>query len=192
MNQKRYGLLAVLLVVVLGAAAYGYRALTENQAAEEVLPDAPVMQETAPEDSSLAPDFNVQDREGNPVSLADLRGKPVIVNFWATWCGPCRMELPEFDKAYAAYGDQVSFMMVNLTDGVEETVDGVSAFVEENGYDFPVYFDTEGSSYEPYGLNAIPVTVAIGADGTLLWQQVGALDGETLEQVISLMLEKEE
>ncbi|MBP3544577.1 MAG: TlpA family protein disulfide reductase, partial [Lachnospiraceae bacterium] len=80
-----------------------------------------VEEETTEPEKVPAPDFTVIDAEGNEVKLSDMRGKPVVVNFWASWCGPCKMEMPEFEEVYKELGDEVHFMMVNLTDGWQET-----------------------------------------------------------------------
>ena len=77
---------------------------------------------TAEPELTLAPDFTVYDLEGNEVHLTDFFGKPIIVNFWASWCGPCKMEMPDFDVAYNTYKDDIVFLMVNMTDGSRETV----------------------------------------------------------------------
>ena len=119
-------------------------------------PDTTEPQETESQEASTMIDFKVYDREGNPVSLSDMAGKPVVVNFWATWCGPCKSELPAFEKAYKTYGDKVEFMMVNLTDGQRETVPKVNEFISENEYTFPVYYDTKYSASAAYGISSIP------------------------------------
>ena len=95
------------------------------------------------DDSGLpsAADFRMVDREGNTVRLSDFFGKPILMNFWATWCPPCQSELPYFNEAYAQYGDQIQFMMVDLADGVSETQEGCISFAEEKGYHFPLFFD---------------------------------------------------
>ena len=67
----------------------------------------------------------------------------MILNFWASWCGPCRSEMPEFEQAYAQYGEDIQFVMVNSTDGYQETVDSASEFLAENGYNFPAWYDTD-------------------------------------------------
>ncbi len=126
-----------------------------------------------------AVDFTVQDWEGNQVSLSDYYGKPIVVNFWATWCGPCKSELPAFDNAYAEYQDEITFLMVNMTDGYSETVAGTKQFIEENGYSFPVYFDTSYEAYQAYGVTAIPMTLFIDADGKLITSQLGAMSEST-------------
>ena len=83
------------------------------------------------EKGSEAPDFTVYDLEGNAYKLSDFRGKPVLLNFWASWCGPCQMEMPDFQKFYETHGDKVNFVIVNLTDGQQETVESASAFIAE-------------------------------------------------------------
>ena len=105
----------------------------ETAAAEETAVPGETTSETQ-EASNLAPDFTVYDLEGNAHKLSDFRGKPVLLNFWASWCGPCQMEMPDFQKYYESHGDKVNFVIVNLTDGQQETVESASAFIAEKGY----------------------------------------------------------
>ena len=142
------------------------------------------------ENSSMAaPDFTVFDREGNAHKLSDFRGKPVILNFWASWCGPCQMEMPDFEETYRQYGDRIQFVMVNLTDGSQETVETASAFIENAGYSFPVYYDTAMEAAAAYGVNAVPVTYLIDAEGTLLAWGQGALSAEALQTAVNMLLD---
>lgn len=129
--------------------------------------------------TALAADFTVQDWEGGQVSLSDYYGKPIVVNFWATWCGPCKSELPAFDNAFAEYQDEITFLMVNMTDGYSETVAGTKQFIGENGYSFPVCFDTSYEAYQAYGVTAIPMTLFIDANGNLITSQLGAMSEST-------------
>ncbi len=128
----------------------------------------------------MAPDFSMTDENGEKVSLSDYFGKPVMLNFWATWCGPCKMEMPHFDKAYQEYQDRMNFLIVDLTDGSRDTVESASAFVEEEGYSFPIFFDTESEGAYTYGIDSIPTTFFINSDGTLEAYQIGALTEELL------------
>lgn len=136
------------------------------------------------EEQTAAPDFTVIDMEGNEVSLSDFKGKPVVINFWATWCKPCTSELAAFNTLYGEYKDNVSFLMVNLTDGVSETVDGVKAFVLENGYSFPVFFDTEQNAAYAYSIYSIPRTVFVDAQGNIKNAYMGAMSEELIEKYI--------
>lgn len=139
-----------------------------------------------------APDFTVQDGEENPVKLSDMVGKPVVLNFWASWCPPCKMEMPDFQEAFTEYGDSVHFMMVNLTDGGRETVDTAKKYVEDQGYTFPVYFDTGSEAAIVYGIMAVPATFFIDAEGKPVARASGAIDRETLEKGIEMVLPGDE
>lgn len=134
------------------------------------------------------PDFTVLDRDGNPVKLSDLRGKPVILNFWASWCGPCQSEMPDFQKAYETYGDDVHFMIVNVTDGSRETVETARAYVDGQGYTFPIYFDTTLEAAILYGASAIPLSVFMDAEGRYVAHASGALSAATLQKGIGMIL----
>lgn len=139
-------------------------------------------------DSIPAMDFTVYTEDGTAVKLSDFYGKPIVVNFWATWCGPCKSELPAFDALYNEYNDEISFMMVNLTDGAQETVSGVSDFINKNNYTFPVYFDTEMDAAITYGVYSIPATLFIDADGNIVASQLGAMSEDTLRNYIKTIL----
>ncbi len=141
---------------------------------------------------AAAPDFTVQDGEDNPVKLSDMVGKPVVLNFWASWCPPCKMEMPDFQEAFTEYGDSVHFMMVNLTDGARETVDTAKKYVEDQGYTFPVYFDTGSEAAIVYGIMAVPATFFIDAEGKPVARASGAIDRETLEKGIEMVLPGDE
>ncbi len=173
MKAKKLILLSILFVVLLLFAIVAYRLLSQHY--------APAADSPSTSDSRLlAPDFTVQDASGQEVRLSDYAGTPVVINFWATWCGPCKSELPAFDAAYREYGDEVQFMMINLTDGQRETVDVVQAFLEEGGYSFPVCYDTTQQAAGTYGVYSIPLTLFIDREGQLAQYQVGAMSKEML------------
>ena len=137
---------------------------------------------------NTAPDFTVLDKDGNTVRLSEKFGKPIVINFWATWCPPCKQELPDFDKLCKEYGDRVVFMMVNLTDGYRDTVDGTKRFVSGKGYTFPVYFDTKDNAASAYNVSSIPQTTFIDANGNVYKTRIGAMSEATLRSYLNSLL----
>lgn len=138
--------------------------------------------------SLSVPDFTVYDPEGKTVKLSDFAGKPIVLNFWATWCYYCVAEMPEFEKMYDKYGDDVVFLMVNATDNVEETVESATDFYNERGYSFPIYFDKSNDACLAYNVSSLPMTVFITRDGEISYKQTGMISGEALEMRIENIL----
>ena len=136
-----------------------------------------------------APDFTVYDAEGNEVHLSDYFGKPIVLNFWASWCGPCQMEMPDFQEKYLELGEEVAFLMINMTDGGRETVQTASEFIASKGYTFPVFYDTMGMAAGVYGAYSLPTSYFINAQGHIVARAVGALDRATLEKAIAMITE---
>lgn len=183
--MKKNAVLILLVLVLIGliaAAALLYGKLSESYVPNDILPPMtagdPVSEPVAPED--LAADFTFTDGDGNTHTLSAFFGKPTVINFWATWCPPCKAELPAFDDAYAVYGDKVNFIMLNLTDGVRETVENTKKFVADGGYAFPVYYDTALDGATTYAAYSIPMTVFIDADGRITATKVGMLSETAL------------
>ncbi len=217
MNKK--ALLTVIslaaLVAVIGTAALLYNYLSQNADLDELYvaspdninptqqgsddtnkpssqPDSSKNDEAAADDAEkiqTAPDFVVYDKDGNEVSLNSMLGKPVVMNFWATWCGPCKSELPAFEEMYAKYKNDVNFMMINVTDGESQTREIVDKFVDDYGYSFPVYYDETIQASYIYGASSIPLTVFVYPDGTLYGGRVGAMQKTELEYYIKDILE---
>lgn len=147
-------------------------------------------EETDGEQESVptAPDFTVYDAEGNAVNLSDFAGKPIVVNFWASWCGPCKSEMDDFEQAYQELGEDVQFLMVNMTDGSRETLDTAAGFVAEQGHTFPVYYDTKSDAALTYSVYSLPSTYFIDAEGGAVARAVGAIDRDTLQTGIDMIL----
>ena len=163
------------------------QAVIEEEVSEETSAENANSEETESQELVMAPDFTVYDADGNEVSLSDFIGKPTVVNFWASWCGPCQMEMPDFDEMYQELGDEVNFFMVNMTDGSRETVEAAKKFIEDSGYSFPIYFDTDLDAAMTYGVNSLPSTYFIDAEGHAIARGQGAIDAETLKYGIDMI-----
>lgn len=129
-------------------------------------------------EGDAAPDFTTALADGSTFTLSEHQGKVVLLNFWATWCGPCVREMPAFEKLHTEYGEDAVILAVNCL----EDTGTVDAFIEENGYTFPIAYDTEGSVSMRYPTQGIPYTLVIDGEGIIQKIYVGAADAETQYQ----------
>lgn len=131
-----------------------------------------------------APDFTVPLLTGGELRLADLRGKPVLLNFWASWCVPCAQEMPALEQAYRAYGDRVAFLGVS----VQDTEPDALAFLRRTGVTYPNGRDLDGSVSIEYGMTGVPETFFITQDGRIHRKWVGPLDPAKLRELLDDLL----
>lgn len=178
MKNRSLIIIGVALIIILTAAVMIYPSLADK-ANGELTTASP-----SGEDTLQYPrytDITVFDKDGKPVKLSDYEGKPVILNFWATWCGYCIQEMPDFQKAYEQYGDEVQFLIVNTDDGITKG----ESFIADNGYTFPTCYDLEYSAAITYGITGIPRTIAIDKNGFVRYNRSGMIDAAMLETIIS-------
>ncbi len=162
-------------------------AVTDQPEAEmSDLPQQSAAAATSEPERVKAPDFTVQDMDGKEVKLSDFIGRPVVINFWASWCPPCKVEMPEFEQVYQELGGEVAFLMIDLVDGQRETKEKGAEYVQGQGFTFPVYFDF-GEAATAYGVRSIPTTYFIDARGYLIAGAQTAIDAETLHKGIALI-----
>ena len=147
-----------------------------------------INQKVTPQDFSLPQaSLNVPESLARPTSLSGLKGKVVFLNFWATWCGPCRIEMPSMEALYAKYRDRgLEILAVNSG----ERASDVLAFLAENRFTFPVVMDTDGKVSRTYGIQAIPTSYLIGRDGQIISRMTGSIDWNTpqIYAVLELLL----
>ena len=205
--EKTYRVLKlIILVLFLAAVLLGarllYQSLQDKVQLVGLVPQSTVEPAQSPDSGAVppeetqpetqprkqVPDFTVYDLDGNAYRLSDFRGKPVILNFWASWCGPCKSEMPDFDEKYGEYGDQIHFLMVNLTDGMQETQEKGSGYVQEQGFAFPVYYDLDISAAMAYSVTSVPVTYFVDSEGYLEAWYPGAMPADILQQGIDILL----
>jgi len=131
-------------------------------------------------DSILARDFSLESLEGVRTKLSDLRGKVVFLNFWATWCGPCRAEVRDIDSLYSALKDE-SFTVLAVD--IREDRDKVRSFMEKYQVDFPVYIDTTGEVAMQYGVSGIPTTFIVDPQGKIVGRALGPREWDSQESI---------
>lgn len=140
--------------------------------------------EVGTEIGNIAPDFEIQTLDGETVKLKDLRGQRVMLNFWATWCPPCRVEMPDMQKLHE--NEDIIVLAVNLTDS-EMSQKDIMTFVNEFGLAFPIGLDKSGEISKLYKINPIPTTFMIDTDGTIRFKLFGAMSYKMMTEELEKM-----
>lgn len=193
-------LLALAVVLVLGFAGYallGAQHENRSQDSEQLEQSgqsgrASDSGQSPDESTTLLADYDarVYTGQGDPATLSEIAdGKPLVINFWATWCPYCVQELPDFQEIYRAYGDRVSFAFVDVADGTRETAEGAAAWLADNGFDdLPVYYDNDLEAATMYGARSLPTTVLVSADGEILAVSAGMIDPVLLRDALDSLV----
>jgi cytochrome c biogenesis protein CcmG, thiol:disulfide interchange protein DsbE len=135
-------------------------------------------------EGDLAPAFTAETLSGETLALAELRGKPVVVNFWASWCGPCADEAPLFERAYEEYGDRIAFVGVDIKDARSDA----EAFLARYHLDYPHVRDEDLAIYDAYGLTGQPETFFLDEKGLIVKHIPGPVDEELLFRLLDSLV----
>jgi peroxiredoxin len=169
-------------IFLLGAGLIPLLADAQQRALESSTPIYPPVTRNDP-----APQLRLTDLQGKPVSIEDYRGQVVLVNNWATWCPPCKTEMPELQAYHTAHAEE-GFAVVAIESG--EPADQVGTFVRELGLTFPVWLDPQGSALEAFQNFDLPSSYAIDREGMIRYSWTGAINQATLEEYVTPLLEE--
>lgn len=185
---KLGGVLLIVMGVLTITGAAG--SLSAGLAAQE-----PAASQEEERPSVPAPDFTLTDQFGESHTLSDYQGKIVFLNFWATWCSPCKSEMPDIQALYEAHGgnaeDLVVLGVAQPGVGREGSSEDIADFLAEGGYTYPVVMDEDGSVFAQYGIRAFPTTFMISSDGTVYGYVEGAISAEIMEDIVRQPVEAE-
>lgn len=182
MNKKQLGTL-ILILAAAGLWVIFTPKLFKHADSQDI---------SAPHEGFDAPGFELSSMSGEVVALEDFKGHPVVLNLWASWCPPCRMEMPAMEKIYQAYQSQgVEFIAVNMT--YQDDLNDAKSFVEENDLTFNILLDEKGDVANLYQMQGLPTTYFINSSGEIHKVVIGGpIPEEVFEKEILAMLEEEE
>ncbi len=166
--KRALGIVVILVLTIL--------AVYQNNQTKTGSPDQ------MPKVGFNAPHFSLLSMDRQAFEVKGQRDKPVILNFWASWCGPCRQEAPALKAIYEKYQDRLDFYAINLTS--DDDLESAKAFVNEFNLPFPVLLDETGSVSKQYQVSSIPTTYFIDANGVIRHKIIGAADRGSFEQVV--------
>lgn len=151
----------------------------KNEASQEVSGQV----EEGIQNGDLAPDFSLETLAGEKVNLSDYRGKVIFLNFWATWCPPCKAEMPHMQSFYDEYSDQAEILAVNITS--DDSVGAVEKFRKQYNITFPILLDVEGEQSEKFATITIPTTYLIDENGIIKQRLVGPMSEDSMKELVS-------
>jgi cytochrome c biogenesis protein CcmG, thiol:disulfide interchange protein DsbE len=178
LTQQSYTRLLYGFLLLLGLGWIWLSAIPANAVTNGKIP--------APQTGFLAPDFTAKTFGGNTIQLADLRGKVVLINFWASWCPPCRAEMPAIEHVFQNYKNQ-RFMVMAINSTIQDTVANAHAFAIDGKLSFPIFLDESGEIIRLYHIQSLPTSFFIGPDGIIREIVMG---GPMSEALLSTRIEQ--
>ena len=170
-NIFLYWVIFSILILLLGLFWIWYSKVPPTSSSENLI--------SAPQKGFLAPDFSLSDMDGQTITLSELKGKPIMINFWASWCTPCRAEMPAIESVYKNYRDEDLIILgINTTN--QDNINDATAFADKMGVTFPILFDLDGSVGILYQVRALPSTFFIDKQGVIVDVIVGGPMSEAL------------
>lgn len=178
MKPNQHWTITATLILLIGAGWIWISAVPNGLTTQGAIP--------VPRQGFQAPDFGLANSQGEIVRLSELRGQPVIVNLWASWCTPCKAEMPAIQSVYEQYADQ-GLVILGVNASNQDNLQSAAQFVEDNGLTFPILWDTEGVVSRQYQLSALPTTFFIDGNGTI--QEV-VIGGPMAEALLAIRVEQ--
>lgn len=194
-----------IIMIIMGAVMFSGKFNTSQSATQNTSYNESVSsednksrnEESSEDELNPAPDFILYDQYGEKHRLSDYKGKVVFMNFWATWCSPCKYELPDIQKLYEKHKDSEESPKVEVIGvvapgfGKEKSEEEIKSFLDENGYTFPVLMDREGTVFGGYGISSMPTTFMINEKGEVFGYVQGALTSEMMDLIIEKTIKNE-
>jgi len=177
----------LVLFLLVGSIYFDHNKVSniDQQSQQNLSPDTSASSPKAAK-GKLAPEITLNDMNGQAVNLSNYRGKVVVLNFWASWCPPCKSEMPDLDKAAQEFasGADVVLLTVNLTDGSRETADSARKYIVDNKYSMSVLLDTQSRAANAYNIASIPTTYIIDKQGVIVNYIVGPTTKDALHAYV--------
>ena len=188
MTKKMFGLITVAILIAIMITGLVKKNIDTEESFSSEQRGVDLLETTAEEgltQGDMAPDFTLTTVDGKKVQLSELKGKKVIVNFWATWCPPCKAEMPHMQNYYDEFSqdENVEILAVNLTSG--DKVESVQNFVKDYGLTFPIPMDEEGMVGQTYEAITIPTSYMIDSNGRIQNKIVGPMDENMIKEFVS-------
>lgn len=178
--MKKY----LAVVVLVGLAIWGFMSVQDNNNSNAASVNQSQELSVGLEVGNLAPDFELQTVDGKTIKLSSLKGKRVILNFWASWCPPCRQEMPDMEQFYKDNkNNEIEILAVNLTETEKSRAD-VPTFMAEYGITFPVVLDEKGSVGQLYRVSSIPASFIIDSKGVIQRKLVGPMTYDSMKSMV--------